>query len=287
MRFRRSIGAFLLASTFSWIVVGGADVLATHACTITGTTGDDNLLGTPGRDVICGLGGDDRAEGLGDDDVIDGGPGADILDGGAGTDLLLGGSGKDDLLGGDGGDYLNGGPDGAQLDGGSGADACLQGTASSCFPPSIGDPNDTKGRMDVKRVRSRAGVSPPRWKIVTFSSWTIKGVWDEGYFLVSVDTKGDPDPDYHVLGYSNGKSMVGGLYREKAGGAEVRIGGAAVAKSGARGILVKLPLGKLDRTRPYFRWSVMTLFTGKKCGTVCFERVPGQVALPQAVLAEL
>jgi hypothetical protein len=136
-------------------------------------------------------------------------------------------------------------------------------------------------------VRSRAGESPPRWKIVTFSSWTIKGVWDEGYFLVSVDTKGDPDPDYHVLGYSNGKSMVGGLYREKAGGAEVRIGGAAVAKSGARGILVKLPLGKLDRTRPYFRWSVMTLFTGKKCGTVCFERVPGQVALPQAVLAEL
>jgi hypothetical protein len=32
---------------------------------------------------------------------------------------------------------------------------------------------------------------------------------------------------------------------------------------------------------------VMTLFTGKKCGNVCFERVPVQVALPQAVLAEL
>lgn len=286
MPFRRSIEVFLLASTFSWVVAVRADVLATHACTITGTTGDDTLVGTPGPEVICGLGGNDRLEGLGDSDVIDGGPGADILIGGGGTDLLLGGSEEDDLLGGDGGDYLNGGPDGAQLDGGSGADACLHGTASSCFRPSIADPNDTKGRMDVKRVRSRAGETPPRWKIVTFRRWTIKGVWDEGYFLVSVDTKSDPGPDYHVLGYSNGKSMVGGLYREKSG-AEVRIGGAGVAKAGGRGVIVKLPLGKLDRTRPWFRWSVMTLFTGNKCGKVCFERVPGQVALPQAVLSEL
>lgn len=287
MRFRRSIAAFLLAGALSWPVGGHADVLATHACTITGTTGNDTLVGTPGPDVICGLGGDDRLEGLGGDDVLDGGPGADILDGGAGTDLLLGGSGEDELLGGDGGDYLNGGPDGALLDGGPGADACLQGTAFSCFPPSIADPNDTKGRMDVKKVRSWAGQSPPRWKIVTFRSWTIKGVWDAGYFVLFVDTKGDPDPDYHVLGYSNGKNMVGGLYRETSGGGEIRIGGAAVSKAGPRGIVIKLPLAKLDRTRPYFRWSVMTLFTGKKCGNVCFERVPGQVALPQAVLAEL
>lgn len=287
MRFRRSIGAFLLACTFSWAVAGHPDVLATHACTITGTTGDDNLVGTPGADVICGLGGADRLEALGGDDVLDGGPGADILDGGTGTDLLLGGSGEDELLGGDNGDYLNGGPDGARLDGGPGADACLQGDPFSCFPPSIADPNDTKGRMDVKKVRSHAGDTPPRWKIVTFSSWTIKGVWDEGYFVLFVDTKGAAGPDYHVLGYSNGKKMVGGLYRETSGGGEVRIGGAAVSKAGPRGIVIKLPLAKLDRTRPYFRWSVMTLFTGKKCGNVCFERVPGQVALPQAVLAEL
>jgi hypothetical protein len=287
MRFRRSIGAFLLACTFSWFAAGHPDVLATHACTITGTTGDDTLVGTPGPDVICGLGGEDRLEGLGGNDVLDGGPGADILDGGAGTDLLLGGSGEDELLGGDDGDYLNGGPDGARLDGGPGADACLQGDAFSCFPPSIADANDTKGRMDVKKVRSHAGQSPPRWKVVTFSSWTIKGIWDAGYFVLFVDTKGDAGPDYHVLGYSNGNGMVGGLYRETSGGGEVRIGGAAVSKAGPRGIVIKLPLAKLDRTRPYFRWSVRTLFTGKKCGNVCFERVPGQVSLPQAVLAEL
>jgi Ca2+-binding RTX toxin-like protein len=287
MPFRRSIGSLLLASTLAWPVAAIPGAAAGQACTITGTPDDDQLRGTAGPDVICGLGGDDLLEGVGDDDVLDGGPGADTLDGGGGTDLLFGGSGEDVLLGGDGGDYLNGGPDGAELNGQGGADACLQGTPSSCFPPSIPDGNDTKGRMDVRRVRSRAGQTPPRWKIVTFRSWTIKGVWDTGYFLVSVDTKGDPDPDYHVLGYSNGKSMVGGLYREKAGGAEVRIGGAGVSKSGPRGVVIKLPLGKLDRTRPFFRWTITTLFTGKKCRQVCFERVPRQVLLPQAVLAEL
>jgi Ca2+-binding RTX toxin-like protein len=287
MRFRRSMAAFLLAGALSWPVGGHPGLQASHACTLTGTPDNDQIQGTSGPDVICGLGGDDQLRGLAGDDVLDGGPGADTLDGGSGTDLLLGGSGEDVLLGGDHGDYLNGGPEGALLEGGAGADACLQGTASSCFPPSIADPNDTKGRMDVKKVRSHAGESPPRWKIVTFSSWTIKGIWDDGYFLLFVDTKGDAGPDYHVLGYSNGKNMVGGLYRETSGGGEVRIGGAAVSKAGPRGIVIKLPLAKLDRTRPYFRWSVTTLFTGKKCGNVCFERVPGQVALPQAVLAEL
>jgi RTX calcium-binding nonapeptide repeat (4 copies) len=287
MRFPRSIAAFLLAGGLMWPAGSHPAVQAGSACTLTGTPDDDQIVGTPGSDVICGLGGDDQLAGLGGDDVLDGGPGIDILDGGAGTDLLLGGSGEDELLGGDDGDYLNGGPEGALLDGGPGADACLQGTASSCFLPSIGDPGDAKGRLDVRKVRSHAGESPPRWKVITFGSWTIKGIWDDGYFLVSVDTQGDAGPDYHVLGYSNGKSMVGGLYREKDGGAEVRIGGAAVSKAGKRGVVIKLPLSKLDRTRPYFRWSVTTLFTGKHCGTVCFDRVPGQVALPQAVLAEV
>jgi Ca2+-binding RTX toxin-like protein len=284
---RGSIGAFLLALAFLVPAAGHPEVLADHACTITGTPGNDRLEGTAGPDVICGLGGDDALEGLGGDDVLDGGPGIDVLDGGPGTDMLLGGSDQDDLQGGDDGDYLNGGLDGGQLDGGLGADACLQGTASSCFLPSIADPGDTKGRMDVRKMRSLAGASPPSWKIFTFGRWTIKGLWDAGYFVVFVDTKGDPDPDYHVLGYSNGKSMAGGLYRVTSGGGAVRIGGAKVSRSGPRGAAITLPLAKLDRTRPYFRWSVVTLFTGKGCRKVCFDRVPGQVGLPQAVLSEL
>jgi hypothetical protein len=281
----RAIGAFLLLGL---LVAGSTGTpRAQPTCTQTGTPGDDQLVGTPGADVICGLGGNDGIEGLGGNDILYGDEGLDVLEGGGGTDLLFGGAGNDTLAGGDDDDYLNGGLDGATLDGGNGPDACINGMATSCFLPPIGDGNDTPGRADVKRVRSYAHQDPPRWKVITFRSWTIRGIWDEGYFLVSVETRGDPTPDYHVLAYSNGGTMRGGLYREEAGGDETRIGSPPVSKSGAHGVIIRLPLDRLDRTRPFFRWSVTTMFTGKGCHQVCFDRVPGQVMLPQAVLAEL
>jgi hypothetical protein len=256
-------------------------------CTITGTENDDHLAGTAGADVICAFGGDDVVQGFGGPDIVDGGLGADDIDGGAGTDLLLGLAGVDRMVGGLGGDYLNGGADGGDLWGSEGADACVSGTPVSCYPPSFGDPNDTGGRFDVRRVRSWAGASPPRWKIVTGRTWTTKQIWDRGYVVLFADTIGTPAPDYHVLAYSKGSGMSGGLYRETQNGGEVRIGAASVSKPGARAVEVRLPLTKLNRNRPFFRWSIQTLFTGPKCQKVCFDHVPGGASLPQAVLAEV
>ena len=65
------------------------------ACTVLGTSGDDNLVGTNSRDVMCGLGGNDRLSGLGGNDVLSGGPGDDSLDGGPGADVIQGGEGID------------------------------------------------------------------------------------------------------------------------------------------------------------------------------------------------
>jgi hypothetical protein len=86
-----------------------AAVVATPACTITGTSGSDILFGTRGRDVICGLGGNDMLDGQGGNDVLVGGPGADQLNGGGGTDVLYGGPGNDKLQGDTGGDLVYGG----------------------------------------------------------------------------------------------------------------------------------------------------------------------------------
>jgi Ca2+-binding RTX toxin-like protein len=74
----------------------------TLKCTITGTSGDDDLKGTERSDVICGLGGDD---------TIDGGRGSDTIDGGGGDDTIDGGRGDDTIIGGLGGDtcYQSGG----------------------------------------------------------------------------------------------------------------------------------------------------------------------------------
>lgn len=96
--------------------------------TITGTSGDDQLIGTPRSDTIHGLGGNDYIVGGGKgadhiygdagndeiyggsgNDVIDGGAGADTIDGGAGADVITGGLGNDTIIYHDGLDTIDGG----------------------------------------------------------------------------------------------------------------------------------------------------------------------------------
>lgn len=88
------------------------------ACTITGTSGDDELTGTPRRDVICALGGNDHIHpGAGNDvvfastgsDEVEAGPGADRVEGGPGNDELFGNGGSDRLTGVRGRDAVTGG----------------------------------------------------------------------------------------------------------------------------------------------------------------------------------
>lgn len=110
------------------IVTGAAPSTYTatfKACTITGTSGDDDLDGTSSADVICGMSGNDTIRGMGGDDTIEGMGGNDSLRGDGGADKIRGSTGADSLYGGDGDDTLNS-QDGVSgndsLDGGPGTD---------------------------------------------------------------------------------------------------------------------------------------------------------------------
>lgn len=97
--------------------------VASPACTLRGTPGDDVLRGTGGADVVCGLKGNDTIRGLRGDDVLFGGPGNDTMAGGRGFDVLYGRGGGDTLLATDAtaaNDFVHGGrgTDGCQSDAG-------------------------------------------------------------------------------------------------------------------------------------------------------------------------
>ena len=113
------------------------------ACTITGTSGDDNLIGTDGNDVICGGGGRDRISAKGGNDILyatlvhaasvrkknvriytvrayaedtgtdefDGGDGDDVIvsDDSTAASQLAGGTGDDIVYSGIGNDIIDGG----------------------------------------------------------------------------------------------------------------------------------------------------------------------------------
>jgi Ca2+-binding RTX toxin-like protein len=115
-------------------LTGGA-VASRPACTIRGTSGNDDLRGTRGDDVICAGPGDDEVFGAAGNDLMYLGAGNDVFRGGRGNDTIYGGRGPDSGQGGPGDDRMFGGPhadstiwDWAGDDlvaGGRGNDVCL------------------------------------------------------------------------------------------------------------------------------------------------------------------
>ncbi|MGH2675481.1 MAG: calcium-binding protein [Actinomycetota bacterium] len=292
---------------------------------LTGTAAPDVICGHGGDDVLQGLDGDDvldggdgidtasfeaapcciRADlatgwatGAGNDqlvsienltgsqgdDVLRGDGGPNVLSGLGGTDLLYGGDGDDALLGGDGDDYLAGEGGTNTIDGGEGADICPEGTGVSCYVLPATDPDDTEGILDVRLVTPTLGASPSAWRISTFGRASKPRLWDEGYFVVSFDSKGDAGFDFHVVIKSSGRRMRALVLRE---GVRRAVGRVRASRPGGRGVRVRVPLERLEipPERAYYRWSVRTILTARRCRP-CLDVVPAEIegAFPQPVI---
>lgn len=144
------------------------------------------------------------------------------------------------------------------------------------------DPNDTRGRLDVKRVRFDH-QGPPNWRVVTFSKWTIRGMWDRGYIMVLLDTAGGEAAEYYLLVRSNGRSLEGSLWRARAVGPDSRLGSAKVWRRSGRSVTVQVRLRRLDfgEKRTVYRWWAHTTFTDDVCRRSCHDRAPDRGAIEQ------
>lgn len=159
--------------------------------------------------------------------------------------------------------------------------AIMMGATARHLP--VSDPDDTRGRLDVRRV-THSGGSRPRWDVITYEGWTKKQVFDVGYVTLMLDTKARARPDYYVLVGSFGTHLYGHLWRDRLNKPDYKIANVNVWKPTWRKIAIRLPLAKMKigPRRIVYRWSVETLFTGARCRRVCFDVVPdsGAVAEP-------
>jgi RTX calcium-binding nonapeptide repeat (4 copies) len=278
---------------------------------ICGFGGNDVIIPRSGRDVVRGGRGRDtvsyadagrrihadlgsgRATGQGPDaltgvedlrgspqgDVLWGNGGKNALEGGGGTDILHGRKGKDRMRGQGGPDFLEGGEGRDPLDGGPGTDRCDRRPFASCFGPGFRDPDDTQGPLDIGRVRMGLKSRPPTWTILTRRTWSLKELWDDGYFLVHLDTKGGPSSDFYALVRSTGRKIAGTLHRAHD---DHRLRNVPTGRAGPRGVRVRVPIGDVPsgNSRDFFRWSVTTLYTGESCARVCFDSAPRGGSLP-------
>lgn len=144
------------------------------------------------------------------------------------------------------------------------------------------DPNDTRGKLDLQEVAfDHAGA--PTWRISTFSTWTVRSIWDLGTFIVQLDTRGDAAADYVAVVRSDGRRLVAALFRLRRDGREIEVTALRTAKSSARAATVTVPLRDvaIGPNRTSYFWSVLSSFTGRFCTRTCLDAVPVEGMIEQ------
>ena len=120
--------------------------------------------------------------------------------------------------------------------------------------------------------------------MLTFADWEPAQIPDRGFVFVFLDTAGDAKDDYYVLISSNGRRLVGSLWRDPKHGADVRMRALAVTRDSTSSVAVKVPVGALlGPFRTSYGWRVVTTFTGPVCRATCVDQIPDDGAFQQPV----
>ncbi len=139
----------------------------------------------------------------------------------------------------------------------------------------ISDTKDTKGVLDVRTVRlqSKGGT----WfTVIMRKKWTPMKIWDRGNVFVFFDTRGDEGEEYYALVRSDGRTLLGDLWKSKKG-APHHVATLVLSRRSGDGVTIKIPMKKLKfgKKRTTYSWWAITAYTGTKvCRAVCFDRVP-------------
>jgi hypothetical protein len=143
------------------------------------------------------------------------------------------------------------------------------------------DGNDTRGSLDVRKVKSFGAIKKPGWRIITDERWIVRRMQDRGFALVNLDTFGDARFDYYALIASNGSRMKGTLWRDRISKRDRRVSTLAVWRADRRSVSVRIPLRKVKRgdKRLEYRWYIQTLYTSSNCKQVCIDRAPNRGAI--------
>jgi hypothetical protein len=163
------------------------------------------------------------------------------------------------------------------------ATALLAALAAGAHDTDLKDPNDVRGKLDVREVRLAHATGAPKWTIATFAEWGAFSMWDRGYLEVLLDTRREEDPEYYVLIRSNRSELEGSLWRLQAVGPDSYLGGVAVTRPSRRGVSVQIGLWRLafGERRDFYRWRVHTLYTSDVCRRTCHDYAPNGTSVLQ------
>ena len=139
------------------------------------------------------------------------------------------------------------------------------------------DGSVTRGLLDIRATRNSGDQAANIW-IVTYQRWDIDAMWDQGYLLAWFDTNDEEGYDYYVLARSDGIRMRGILYRDNESSKDKRIAKVTVWRPDRRTVRMRVPLRLMEvgPARLTYLWYAQTIFTGRRCRTVCLDRAPNR-----------
>jgi hypothetical protein len=155
--------------------------------------------------------------------------------------------------------------------------------AAGAHHSDLEDPDDTRGKLDVKHVRFAHVGRPPFWTVVTFGEWRTAAMWDRGYIMVSLDTQGGARAEYYLLIRSVRTALEGTLWRARVHEPDAYLGSVPVKRLSRRSASVQMRLTRVTfgSSRTYYRWWVETVFTSDVCRRTCHDRAPNRDAVLQ------
>ncbi|MGH2821059.1 MAG: hypothetical protein ACRDJ5_10450 [Actinomycetota bacterium] len=137
----------------------------------------------------------------------------------------------------------------------------------------VSDPNDSKGRLDIREVVTLE--KPARWRIRSGVRWRVPKIWDKGYFYVFFDTTGDEDYERYAFVRSNGRRLVAGMWRQRRRRSDVRESWLRVRRSSPRNLSIRVPSRRLQLPprRRFYAWETLSQYLSSRCsGGVCLDR---------------
>lgn len=160
--------------------------------------------------------------------------------------------------------------------------AAVVAIAAPSFHSDVNDPNDTRGLLDVRKVRLDHGGAT-EFTVLTFADWAAASIWDRGNGYVFLDTEGGDEPEYFVVVRSTGSELQASLWRDRRDRRDLFLRNVKVRRKSSDGVSVAVPIRslKFGQFRTAYYWWAMTSFTGEVCRRTCLDRAPDDGAVEQ------
>ncbi len=152
----------------------------------------------------------------------------------------------------------------------------LGATPASAATMEISDPNDVRGKLDLRQV-IRSGEDKLTWRLITYKGWSVAEIWSVGSLVVELDTRFDTAPDYYVTIFPTHDKLKARLFRDRRNKKDYQIGKIKVWRKNGKSASIQFSLNrvKIEEGRTTYSWRGQTLFNGSVgCSEVCFDMAP-------------